>query len=86
MGEETKGIIISGKFGELVARQKHDQKIEIGELLVAQNKDIKFLLQAYDLVFGSQLSSTNLELISGMRLEEDNDLFFMDEKIRNGVT
>ncbi|MFH2021143.1 MAG: ATP-binding protein [archaeon] len=78
-----KGIIISGKFGEIIARQKHGEEIELGELLIAENKDSKFLLQAYDLLFGSQLSASNLELVSGMKLEEDSDMMFMDEKIRN---
>ena len=39
-------------------------------------------MQAYDLVYGSQLSSSNLELVSGMKLEEDSELFFMDERLR----
>ena len=78
-----KGIIISGKFSEIVARQKHGEEIELGELLIAENKDSTILLQVYDLVYGSQLSSSNLELVSGMKLEEDSELMFMDEKIRN---
>jgi hypothetical protein len=79
----AKGIIISGKFGELVLRQKAGAQIELGELLIAENKDTKILLQAFDLVYGSQLSPQNLELVSGMKLEDDSDMFFMDEKLRN---
>lgn len=79
----SKGIIISGKFSEILVRQKHGQEIELGELLIANNNNVKILLQVYDLIYGSQLSSTNLELVSGMKLEEDSDLFFLDEKIRN---
>lgn len=79
----TKGIIISGKFGELLLRQKQGEEIELGELLIAENKDSKILMQAYDLSYGSQLSASNLELVSGMKLEEENDLYFMDEKLRN---
>ncbi|MEK6916737.1 MAG: hypothetical protein AABW92_03245, partial [Nanoarchaeota archaeon] len=77
----NKGIIISGKFGEIVARQKHGQEIELGELLIAEGKDSKILLQAYDLIYGSQLSSSNLELVSGMKLEEDSDLMLMYDKL-----
>ena len=78
-----KGIIISGKFSEILVRQKHDKEIELGELLIAENTNSKTLLQVYDLLYGSQLSPSNLELVSGMRLEEDSELEFMDEKIRN---
>jgi uncharacterized protein len=79
----SKGIIISGKFSEIIARQKHDQELELGELLIAQTNSSKILLQVYDLMYGSQLSDTNLEMVAGMKLEEDSDLFFMDEKVRN---
>jgi uncharacterized protein len=79
----TKGIIISGKFGELLLRQKAGEQIELGELLISENKGSKILMQAYDLIYGSQLSPQNLELVSGMKLEEDSDMFFMDEKLRN---
>ena len=79
----SRGIVISGKFGEIVVRQKHGEEIELGELLIAENKSAKILLQAYDLVYGSQLSASNLELVSGMKLEEDSDLMLMDEKLRN---
>ncbi|MCM2325406.1 MAG: ATP-binding protein [Candidatus Woesearchaeota archaeon] len=78
-----KGLIISGKFGEIRVRQKHGEQIELGELLIAENKDSKILMQAYDLEYGSQLSQSNLELVSGMKIEEDTDMEFMDEKIRS---
>ena len=64
-------------------RQKSNQKIEIGELLVAEDSNSKILLQAYDLIYGSQLSQTNLELISGMKLEQNSNLEFMDRELRN---
>jgi hypothetical protein len=79
----SKGIIISGKFGEIQVRQKSGEDIELGELLIAEDKDKKFLMQVYDLIYGSQLSVQNLELVSGMKLEEDNELYFMNEKLRN---
>jgi len=78
-----KGQVISGKFGEILARQKSDQEIELGELLIAKNKAGKILLQVYDLEYGSQISPQNLELISGMKLEEDADMEFMDPHLRN---
>jgi len=81
----TKGQIISGRFGEVLIRQKNGEKIEIGEILVAENVDAKMLLQVYDLVYGSQISQQNLELISGMALEEQTDMEFVNSNLRNYV-
>jgi len=76
-----KGIVISGKYGEIVVREKSGEHIELGELLVADSGRI--LMQAYDLLYGSQISQSNLELISGMKLEEDTELSFFDERLRS---
>ncbi|MBR9690447.1 ATP-binding protein [Candidatus Woesearchaeota archaeon] len=78
-----KGQVISGKFGEIIARQKTEKEIELGEILVAKAGNSKILLQAYDLQYGSQISQQNLELISGMVLEEDSELEFMEPHLRN---
>ena len=56
-----KGQVISGEYGKLVAREKSDQKLELGELVVADTKEGKILLQVFDLLFGSQISQQNLE-------------------------
>jgi len=81
----TKGIVITGKFGNIVVREKSGKKIELGELLVADTADSKILLQVYNLMYGSQISPQNLELISGMKLEEDVDFDFADAKLRNYI-
>lgn len=78
-----KGKIIGGKFGELVIRQKSDSPIEIGEILVCEDKNSKMLIQVHDLSFGSQISQQNIELISGLKLEEDADFEFMEPNLRN---
>src|SRR3990167_9170585 len=78
-----KGQIISGEFGRIIARQKSGQSIEIGELLIADSSDGKILLQVYDLVYGSQISQQNLELISGMKLEENTEFELFDASMRN---
>ncbi len=78
-----KGQIISGEFGKLIAREKSDQKLELGELVIADTKDGKILLQVFDLLFGSQISQQNLELISGMSLEDNTNLEFFDKELRN---
>ncbi len=79
----VKGLVISGGFGELVARQKTTEELEIGELLVAESSESKTLMQVYDLFYGSQVSEQNLEFVSGMRLEEGSSLEFMDPALRN---
>jgi len=78
-----KGQVISGEFGKIIIRQKSDSNLELGELLIADTKDKKILFQVYSLMYGSQISQQNLELISGLKLEEDNDLEFLDPKLRN---
>ncbi len=78
-----KGQVISGEFGNILVRQKSDQDIEIGELLIADTKQGKILMQVIDLVYGSQVSQSNLELISGLRLEQNEELDFMDKDLRN---
>ena len=79
----TKGQIISGEFGKILMRQKSEQDIDLGELLIADSNDKKILMQVYDLIYGSQISQQNLELISGLNLEENTDMDFIDPNLRN---
>ncbi|MBI4441402.1 ATP-binding protein [Candidatus Woesearchaeota archaeon] len=74
-----KGLVISGEFGKILIRQKAQCPIELGELLVA---DDKVLLEVFDLAYGSQISQTNLELMSGLKLEQENDLEVLDAELR----
>src|SRR3989344_4226030 len=78
-----KGQIISGEFGRIIARQKSGQSIEIGELLIADASNGKILMQVFDLIYGSQISQQNLELISGFSLEDNKNFEFMDPNLRN---
>jgi len=78
-----KGQVISGEYGKILIRQKSNESLELGELLVSDTKEGKIILQVYSLMYGSQISQQNLELISGLKLEEDNDLGFMDPTLRN---
>ena len=82
-GMLIKGQVISGEFGKVIARQKAGEIIEIGELLVADSNDGKILMQVYDLVYGSQISQQNLEMISGMKLEENTQFELFDANLRN---
>lgn len=78
-----RGQVISGEFGKIIIRQKSDKNLELGELLIADSGDRKIILQVFSLLYGSQISQQNLELISGLKLEEDNDLEFLDPHLRN---
>lgn len=80
-----KGQIISGNFGEIIIRQKSDKEIELGELLIADTAEGKILLQVSDLIFGSQLSQQNIEMVSGMKLEDNIDFEFFDKKQRSYI-
>ena len=81
----TKGLIISGEYGSIVVREKTGKKLELGELLMTDMGEQKILLQVFDLIYGSQLSQQNLELVSGLRLEEDSDMELMDANLRNYI-
>jgi hypothetical protein len=80
-----KGMVVSGGFGALLVREKNDQALELGELLVAETKAGTILLHVFDLVYGSQLSQQHLELVSGLKLEEDESLSLMDPHLRTYV-
>lgn len=81
-----KGQIISGKFGEIVARQKNDEIVELGELLIAEVNTPrglqKVMLQVTDIEYGAQLSQQNLELVSGMYLEEGQEITLYEQHLR----
>lgn len=79
-----KGQIIGGNFDTLFARKKKDAIIEIGELLVSENlnNNSKMIFQVFDIGYSSQISQQNMEMISGMHLEEGTEIDLMDRHIR----
>ena len=77
-----KGQIVSGDFGKIAMRVKSGEQVELGELLVVEDSSEKVLLQVYDLLYGSQISIQNLEMVAGLNLEE-GDFSLMDEALRN---
>lgn len=77
-----KGQIVSGDFSKIIMRVKASEKVELGELLVAEENNEKFILQVYDLAYASQISSQNLEMVAGLSLEE-GDFQIADEQLRN---
>ena len=81
----TKGLIVSGQFGDILVREKAGKALELGELLIADTPQGKILLQVFDLVYGSQLGQQQLELLSGLKLEENIGLQFFDEAVRQYI-
>ncbi len=77
-----KGQVVSGDFGKIAMRVKSSESVELGELVVIEDKQEKFILQVYDLLYGSQISQQNLEMVAGMNLEEGS-FNIMDENLRN---
>ncbi len=81
----TRGLIVSGEFGNILVREKQGGALELGELLIADTPNGKILLQVFDLVYGSQLGQQQLELLSGLKLEENIGLQFFDPAMRNYI-
>ena len=84
---EIVGSVVYGKHGAILIRQKAEAEIELGDLLVVDQKDGNYsILQVYDLQYGSQIPEKNLEMISGMKLEGFRaELDFMEPALRNYV-
>ncbi|MBS3127765.1 ATP-binding protein [Candidatus Woesearchaeota archaeon] len=78
-----KGLVLSGTFGNILVRQKNEEEFQLGELLVGESKQGTMILQVFDLLYGSQISQQNLELVSGMKMEQNADFLFMDPGLRN---
>ncbi|MBI4152559.1 ATP-binding protein [Candidatus Woesearchaeota archaeon] len=82
LSDMLKGQVVSGDFGKIVMRVKADAPVELGELVVIEERGEKFILQVYDLLYGSQISLQNLEMVAGMSLEESG-FQMLDEQLRN---
>ncbi len=78
-----KGQIVAGDYSKLIMRVKSDVSVELGEILAIDANSETFLLQVYDLSYSSQISSSNLEMISGMNLEDDGKFELLDPNQRN---
>ena len=77
-----KGQVVAGDFSKIVMRVKSKEQVELGELVVIEESQEKFILQIYDLLYGSQISQQNLEMVAGMNLEEGS-FQLMDGQLRN---
>ena len=75
------GQIIGGNYGEIWIRQKSGEKIELGDLLVADD----ILLQVFDLEYGSLMEHRDLARISGMQLEGYGETEIHEREVRNYI-
>lgn len=83
---DVSGQIIAGKTGQILAREKAGGEIEIGDLLVAEEDGGYVLLQAFELLYGSQVPQLVRELLAGMKLEGVGaNLDFLEPQLRNYV-
>lgn len=88
---EKRGQIIGGGLKDIVIREKNNEKLELGELLVVENKfdddDMEkdyIILQVKDTGYGSQEPQSTHELLAGMELEGHNpDLGYMNPELTN---
>lgn len=82
------GQIISGGFGQILVRQKNNENLELGELLVADSaeQNAYTVFQVHNLKYGSQIEDKVMEFVSGMKLEGHGDsLEFIEPELRNYV-
>ncbi len=75
------GQIIGGNYGEIWIRQKSGERIELGDLLVADD----ILLQVVDLEYGSLLEHRDLARMSGMQLEGYGSTEIHEKEVRNYI-
>jgi len=75
------GQIIGGDYGEIWIRQKSGEKIELGDLLVADD----ILLQVFDLQYGSLMEQRDLARMSGMQLEGYGQTEIHEREVRNYI-
>ena len=67
------GQVIGGGFGRITVRQKAGLDLEIGDILVIEEKDSghNLIVSVFDLEYASQIDDKTHEMISGVSLEED---------------
>ena len=78
--------IIGGSIGNLEARQKNNQIIELGELLISHIDENQYAVyQVNDVSYSTQMEQKTIELMSGMHLENqtDEEIAFFDKDLRS---
>ncbi|MGQ9721557.1 MAG: ATP-binding protein [Candidatus Jordarchaeum sp.] len=80
------GQIVAGKVSSILIREKSDEKIELGDLLVVDDEDGYLVLKVFDLLYGSQVPQAARELLAGMELEgHGGTVDFLEPELRSYV-
>lgn len=83
---EVVGQIVGGEHGKILVRQKAGSSLELGDLLVVEEGQNSTILQVNNLLYGSQIEKTTLEMMSGLRLEGLSGTGeFMEQELRSYV-
>jgi len=82
---EIAGQVVGGDVASILIREKSGKRIELGDLLVADETGGAYLiLKVFDLGYGSQIPQPARELAAGLKLEGYGaGLEFLDPKLRN---
>lgn len=69
------GQVIGGGFGQILVRQKAGATLEIGDILVLEEREAgdSLILSVFDLRYASQIDDKMHEMISGVTLEEEEE-------------
>lgn len=83
----NKGQIVGGELTDIIIREKSGSKLELGDLLVADNNEKNYtILQVKNIQYRSQASQSTHELLAGMELEGfGSDLEFFEPELRNYI-
>ena len=79
------GKIVSGDFSGIIIRQKTGIDVELGELLITRENNGYFILQVFDISYGSQIPERIRSLAAGLKLEEVSNLSFLDNDLSNFI-
>lgn len=79
------GKIVSGDFSGIIIRQKTGIDIELGELLVTRECNDYFIMQVFDVSYGSQIPERIRSLAAGLKLEEESNLSFLENELSNFI-
>ncbi len=76
------GQIISGNVSKIFIRIKNNSEVDVGDILICEEKNAKYYIKIIDLNISSQLENQFIEEIAGNNLEYEEDSMLFDEKDR----
>lgn len=80
------GQIVAGEVSSILIREKSGERIELGDLLVVDDKDGYLILKVFNLLYGSQVPQAARELLAGMELEgHGGAVDFLEPELRSYV-